>query len=199
MTKSSKLDVPDIYSDINKTLEISDNILSEAVDDAQTLFHTMVVASLDGENINSRVMVLREFNLQNKLMRFHTDYRSSKIQQLTACSSASVIGYDPALKVQIKLKGNIKVHFDDEITKSAWQNSTNRSKKCYSIKGGSTKLIKDPEKYDIQDFEPEDGYDNFSVLIFTFTSLEFLYLKSSGHRRAIHKWDDELESNWLVP
>ena len=199
MTKSSKLDVPDIYSDINKTLEIADNILSEAVDDAQTLFHTMVVSSLDGENINSRVMVLREFNLQNKLMRFHTDYRSSKIQQLTACSSASVIGYDPALKVQIKLKGNIKVHFDDEITKSAWQNSTNRSKKCYSIKGGSTKLIKDPEKYDIQDFEPEDGYDNFSVLIFTFNSLEFLYLKSSGHRRAIHKWDDELESNWLVP
>ena len=69
MTENLKIEVPDIYSDINKTLEIADNILSEAVDNAQTLFHTMVVSSFDGENINSRVMVLREFNLQKKLMR----------------------------------------------------------------------------------------------------------------------------------
>ena len=45
----------------------------------------------------------------------------------------------------------------------------------------------------------EDGYVNFSVLIFRFTSLEFLYLKSSGHRRAIHSWDEDYSCTWLVP
>ena len=37
------------------------------------------------------------------------------------------------------------------------------------------------------------------VLVINFNSLEFLYLKSSGHRRAIHKWDDGYSSSWLVP
>jgi hypothetical protein len=40
---------------------------------------------------------------------------------------------------------------------------------------------------------------NFAVLIFKFDSLEFLHLKSSGHRRALHKWSSNLESTWLVP
>ena len=68
-----------------------------------------------------------------------------------------------------------------------------------SLVKNSTKEIEDPQDYDIQDFIVEDGYKNFAVLIFKFQSLEFLYLKSSGHRRAIHKWDDNQTSTWLVP
>ena len=132
-------------------------------------------------------------------MRFHTDHRAAKIDHFNEISTASVIGYDPELKIQIKLQGNISTHYDDEITKSAWDQSTSRSKKCYSVKGGSSKEITNPEDYDIKDFEVEEGYKNFSVLVFNFCSLEFLYLKSSGHRRAIHKWDDKYQSTWLVP
>ena len=144
-------------------------------------------------------MVLREFDLKDRKMRFHTDYRASKIHHYEEDSSATVIGYDPEIKIQIKLQGNMSIHYDDETTKLAWDNSTSRSKKCYSVKGGSSKQIKDPNEFDIQEYEAENGYTNFSVLIFTFDSLEFLYLKSSGHRRAFHSWGDNLESNWLVP
>ena len=59
--------------------------------------------------------------------------------------------------------------------------------------------IDNPAEYDIRDVNIEDGYLNFAVIKFTYTSLEFLYLKSSGHRRALHSWDGELVSNWLVP
>ena len=52
---------------------------------------------------------------------------------------------------------------------------------------------------DIQEFDPESGYKNFAVLLFSFRSLEYLYLKRSGHRRAIHTWESALDSNWLVP
>ena len=45
----------------------------------------------------------------------------------------------------------------------------------------------------------EDGYINFAVLKFSFDSLEFLHLKSSGHRRALHSWREGFESSWLVP
>ena len=191
--------LPDSYSDIDETLESAKLILSEAVPNTQTLFHTPVVSTIHENKIVSRVMVLREFNFDNKILRFHTDNRAAKIDNITKNSSSTVIGYDPDLKIQIKMQGHTEVHIDDEVAKMAWNESTPRSKKCYSVKGGSTKEIEDPQDYDIQDFIVEDGYKNFAVLIFKFQSLEFLYLKSSGHRRAIHKWDDNQTSTWLVP
>ena len=97
------------------------------------------------------------------------------------------------------MQGQAKVHIDDEVAKIAWNDSTPRSKKCYSVKGGSSKKIENPGDYDITDFEVEDGYQNFAVIIFNFLSLEFLYLKSSGHRRALHDWCDDYSSTWLVP
>ncbi|MAR94758.1 MAG: pyridoxamine 5'-phosphate oxidase [Gammaproteobacteria bacterium] len=199
MGLNSTIDLPESYDSLDQTLNTADLILSDAVPNATTLFHTPVVSSFNGKEIISRVMVLREFNLNKRLMRFHTDYRSAKIKQFCLSDIASVVGYDPDIKIQIKLHGKIKVYYDDDISKSAWKESSGRSKKCYSVKEGSTKEILEPSEYDIQDFEVEDGYKNFAVLIFTFDSLEFLYLKSSGHRRAIHKWKDNLKSTWLVP
>ena len=199
MKSESRLDLPIEYSKIEDTLISAEKILIRAVDDAKSLFHTPVVSSIKNNQITSRVMVLREFDLRDRKMRFHTDYRASKIHHYEEDSSATVIGYDPEIKIQIKLQGNMSIHYDDETTKLAWDNSTSRSKKCYSVKGGSTKEISNPEEYDIKDFEVEEGYKNFAALVFHFNSLEFLYLKSSGHRRAIHKWNDEYDSKWLVP
>jgi hypothetical protein len=132
-------------------------------------------------------------------MRFHTDKRALKIKHFSELPTSTVLGYDPDLKIQIKLQGKISIHLDDSISEDAWNGSAPRSKKCYSVKGGSTKEIEDPQEYDIEDFNVEDGYKNFAVLMFKFKSLEFLYLKSSGHRRAIHRWDENKTSTWLVP
>lgn len=194
-----KLDLPENYNKIEDTLNASEKILTFAVSNSRTLFHTLVVSSWNGKKILSRVMVLREFNLDGRKMRFHTDYRAPKIKNFSNNSITTVLGYDPELKIQIKLQGNIKVHYDDEITKLAWTESTSRSKKCYSVKGGSSKVINDPVDFDIKEFKVEEGYKNFAVLLFSFNSLEFLYLKSSGHRRAIHVWDRKIKSNWLIP
>jgi pyridoxamine 5'-phosphate oxidase len=193
------LDLPDSYDDINQTLKISDMILTNAVENAKTLFHSPTVSSIDESGINSRVMVLREFNLKKRFMRFHTDYRAPKIKQYKKNNIASVLCYDPILKIQIKLQGIIDVNYHNSISRSAWDGSTTRSKKCYSVKGGSSLKISNPVEYDLKDGNIEDGYMNFAVLIFSFTTLEFLHLKSSGHRRALHTWDDKLQSSWLVP
>jgi hypothetical protein len=109
------------------------------------------------------------------------------------------LGYDPSLKIQIKLQGSISVHYNDHVTQAAWEESTTRSKKCYSVQGGSTLAIPDPKEYDLKDGNIEDGYMNFAVLKFSFHNLEFLHLKSSGHRRALHSWDKSFTSTWLVP
>ena len=199
MQNSLETDLPLEYNEISQTLESADLILTNAVVNAKTLFHTLAVSSIDNNQVATRVMVLREFSLKDRYLRFHTDYRAAKIQQYRNNNSASVLGYDPSLKIQIKLQGSISVHYNDRVTLAAWEDSTTRSKKCYSVKGGSTLAIPEPKEYDLKDGNIEDGYVNFAVLKFSFHNLEFLHLKSSGHRRALHTWENAFESNWLVP
>ena len=199
MNDSSTLSIPDSYDQISETLRTAELILDDAVENAKTLFHTLVLSSHDEDKIESRVVVLREFNPKERYLRFHTDARAPKIKHFKKNSNASLLGYDPALKIQLKLQGSVDVHFNDDVTKSSWNESTTRSKKCYSVEGGSSLKIENPSEYDLKDGNIEDGYLNFAVLKFKYTSLEFLYLKSSGHRRAIHLWNEGLVSNWLVP
>ncbi|MDC1171202.1 pyridoxamine 5'-phosphate oxidase family protein [Gammaproteobacteria bacterium] len=196
---SLEAELPDEYNEISQTLESANLILTNAVENAKTLFHTLAVSSIDNNQIATRVMVLREFNLKERYIRFHTDYRAAKIDHYSENNSASVLGYDPNLKIQIKLQGSISVHYNDQVTQAAWEGSTTRSKKCYSVKGGSTLEILDPKEYDLKDGNIEDGYINFAVLKFSFNNLEFLHLKSSGHRRALHSWNESFASTWLVP
>ena len=186
--KSQNYDLPNSYENIEQTLITADQILSDAVQNAKTLFHSPTISSLEGSKIVSRVMVLREFDL-----------RAPKIKQFKNNNVASVVGYDPILKVQIKLQGTIEPHYHNSVTRKAWDSSTTRSKKCYSVRGGSSIKIDNPREYDLKDGNIDDGYMNFAVLIFTFDSLEFLHLKSSGHRRALHTWNDKYVSQWLVP
>jgi 3-hydroxyisobutyrate dehydrogenase len=199
VSEKAILTIPDTYDQISETLSTAESILDNAVDNAKTLFHTLILSSLDEGKIASRVVVLREFNSKERYLRFHTDARAPKIKHFQKNSNASILGYDPALKIQLKLQGNVEVHLKDDVTIASWNESTTRSKKCYSVEGGSSLEIDNPAEYDIRDVNIEDGYLNFAVIKFTYTSLEFLYLKSSGHRRALHSWDDELTSNWLVP
>ena len=199
MSEKAILTIPDTYDQISETLSTAESILDNAVDNAKTLFHTLILSSLDEGKIASRVVVLREFNSKERYLRFHTDARAPKIKHFQKNSNASILGYDPALKIQLKLQGNVEVHLKDDVTIASWNESTTRSKKCYSVEGGSSLEIDNPAEYDISDVNIEDGYLNFAVIKFTYTSLEFLYLKSSGHRRAFHSWDEELTSNWLVP
>jgi len=199
MNDSTTLSIPDSYDQISETLRTAELILDDAVENAKTLFHTLVLSSHDEDKIVSRVVVLREFNSKERYLRFHTDARAPKIKHFKKNSNASLLGYDPALKIQLKLQGSVDVHFNDDVTKLSWNESTTRSKKCYSVEGGSSLKIENPSEYDLKDGNIEDGYLNFAVLKFKYTSLEFLYLKSSGHRRAIHSWNEGLVSNWLVP
>ena len=199
MQNSLEAQLPDEYNEISQTLESANLILTNAVENAKTLFHTLAVSSIDNNQIATRVMVLREFNIKERYIRFHTDYRAAKIDHYSQNNSASVLGYDPNLKIQIKLQGSISVHYNDHVSQAAWEGSTTRSKKCYSVKGGSTLEISDPKEYDLKDGNIEDGYINFAVLKFSFKNLEFLHLKSSGHRRALHSWNESFASTWLVP
>ena len=175
----------DFENSLDTMLEKAFKTISNGVENTKSYFHTPTVCTFEGQDISARTVVLREFNEQERILRFHTDQRSPKIFQIRENNIATVHAYDQEEKIQIRLKGSIEIHHQDSITKNAWKNTREMSKECYSVKDSPSK---------------EMGYENFAVNLFTFQYLEILYLKRSGHRRAMFKWDnDEIKKNWLIP
>ena len=192
----------DFYNSLELTLIEAENLISDGVDNSKSLFHTPVLSTFVDKTISTRTVVLREFDSKNRTLRFHTDNRSGKIEELKENSISSVHGYDPELKVQIRLKGKTSLHINDEISKKAWVKSREMSKMCYSVKDSPGIKISSPEPFDLikEEINIELGYDNFAVLLFHYDSLEFLFLKGAGHRRSLFDWSsDQLKSSWLIP
>ena len=196
------LSLPEEYKTLKETLDASFKVLENAIENRRNLFHTPVLSTLSDSKINSRVIVLRGFDPEKRALRIHTDSRSRKIKDISENSDATLLGYDPGLKIQLKLHGSIDTHYQDKIADLAWRDSQEMSKVCYSVSESPGKKIDDPRNYDVdsENININEGYKNFAVINFHFNSLEFLYLMSSGHRRSIHVWEaEELISNWIVP
>ena len=190
------------YNSLELTLLEAENLISDGVENSKSMFHTPVLSSFVEKTISTRTVVLREFDSKNRTLRFHTDSRSGKIEELKENSISSVHGYDPDLKVQIRLKGKTSLHIDNEISKKAWAESREMSKMCYSVKDSPGNKISSPKPFDLikEEIDIELGYNNFAVLHFSYDSLEFLFLKGAGHRRSLFDWSsDQLESSWLIP
>ena len=146
--------------------------------------------------------MLREFNKEKRFLRFHTDLRSKKINSINENLVAYVHGYDPEIKVQLRIKGKVKLHKKDEKTLKAWEDSREMSKLCYSVKGAPGQTITDPSGYDLikSEIDVEKGYENFGVIIFEYDEIEFLFLKNIGHRRSKFSWKDhKVIMEWLIP
>ena len=196
------LSLPEEYKTLKETLDASFKVLENAIENRRNLFHTPVLSTFSDSKINSRVIVLRGFDPEKRALRIHTDSRSRKIKDISENSEATLLGYDPGLKIQLKLHGSIDTNYQDKIADLAWRDSQKMSKVCYSISESPGKKIDDPRNYDVdsENININEGYKNFAVINFHFNSLEFLYLMSSGHRRSIHVWEaEELISNWIVP
>ena len=194
--------IRDSYNSLELTLLEAENLISDGVENSKSLFHTPVLSSFVEKTISTRTVVLREFDSKNRTLRFHTDSRSGKIEELKENSISSVHGYDPDLKVQIRLKGKTLLHIDNEISKKAWAESREMSKMCYSVKDSPGNKISSPEPFDLvkEEIDIELGYNNFAVLHFSYDSLEFLFLKGAGHRRSLFDWSsNQLKSSWLIP
>ena len=188
----------DFYNSLELSLKYSESLLEDAVDNAKSIFHTPTLCISD----SPRTVVLREYDKENRLLRFHTDLRSKKIKSAEDRSKAYVHSYDSEKKIQLRLTGSVTVYENDEITRKAWENSRENSKLCYSVKGPPGDSILDPSKYDLNrnDLDIEKGYKNFAVILFEYHELEFLFLKNIGHRRSKFSWKNGNRiEEWLIP
>ena len=194
------------YEDFTEIKKKIWSMLNNAVKDRSSPFRIPVFSCGNNENVESRIVVLRKSDENNSLVQFHSDIRSDKIDILKKNPKASFLFYDKELKIQVRLKVEAIINYNNDITKQSWEKTQHISRKCYLVDNGPGTISDEPtsglkpelDNFDYTKEQSEEGYKNFTVIQCKIRSIEWLYLAAKGHRRA--RFDLETNKvNWLVP
>lgn len=196
--------LPGFYDDLDATLGEAWTRLEQGADDRESLFHTPNVAIIGGDGTPGiRTLVLRAADRHPRQLRFHTDLRSSKVLDLRANPRIGLHAYDPESKIQLRLSCWAETDATGDMAEKAWRNSPMMSRANYRAPAGPGTPIASPYEAAVGDPDhPDEGRENFCVVLCTVLELEFLYLASAGHRRARFSWDDAgdlVTATWLAP
>ena len=202
MSMLSKENTNEIFENIKKNL-------MRAVKDRKHTFHTPVFCNIDDQNsIESRVVVLREFDSQNMVLNFHTDFRSPKISSLQKNNNSLFVFYDQKLKIQLRIKTISSINNQNTIAEEMWEGIQLISRKCYLTEktpSSVTTLPEDGINESLKGREPtleesEKGYKNFTVIQNQIQQIDWLYLAASGHRRLKIILKVRIPSfHWIIP
>lgn len=193
---------------LDRILEDSWERLSEGAQSPQHPFHFPVISTFNKDFPESRVVVLREVLQKENALVFYSDVRSPKIQQIKENPHISWLFYDAISRIQLRIRANASLHFKDEISLAAWENSRLESRRAYlSQPAPSTVVVKPtdglPKDLKIGNLSKEnvkDGYQNFIVVKTKVLEMDWLWLSHNGHLRASFKREaEEYKMEWMLP
>ena len=199
---------PDYYNDLDKVYVKIWELLEIGLQNRDLPFHIPVFICGDKNNSNGRIVVLRGIDEKEKKIWFHTDIRSNKIKILKSIPEAVLLFYDKNEKIQLRISGNTKINYKNDITSKSWEKTAHMSRQCYlgdKVPGSNAltptsglTMNVDNLKYTLE--ESEIGYENFCVIETFIKSIEWLYLAAKGHRRAqIILKNNTVTKKWLIP
>ncbi|MBC7508856.1 MAG: pyridoxamine 5'-phosphate oxidase family protein [Ferruginibacter sp.] len=172
-------------------------------------FHTVAVGNLNQHGINLRTVVLRKVWAAKKQLAFYSDTRSGKWVDLQHQNKVSFLFYDAPANLQIRLSGTATLHQTDAVADEAWADTRMGSRKVYLATPGPSTIIPIPASgipvaLETMDSTPEEsieGRKNFGVVVTNVNWMEWLWLNSKGHRRAVFKnsADGTISQDWLIP
>jgi hypothetical protein len=199
----SRAGEPSWYDDLAGTLEHAWALLARGVADRHSGFHTLQVGTigLDGAP-RVRTAVLRGVDVGNRRVRFHTDARSHKVDEIERDPRVALHLYDKSAKAQIRLSGIAEVLGDGLGADTAWAETRDFSRICYRVTRAPGDPIADPRLGlpPTDHADAEAGRSAFRIVVTEVASLEWLYLAHGGHRRALFRFDgSEASATWLVP
>ena len=199
---------PDYYNDLDKVYSKIWKLLDFGLQNRDAPFHIPVFICGDKNKSDGRIIVLRGVDKERKKIWFHSDIRSNKIKILKINPESTLLFYDKSEKIQLRIFGQTKINYKNEITERSWKKTAHMSRQCYlgnkapgsdtsNPTSGLTEDI-DNSKYTLE--ESEIGYKNFCVIESYIKSIEWLYLAAKGHRRAYFDLNKkQLEKKWLIP
>lgn len=163
--------------------------------DAKHPFHWVNLGTVSGKFSSVRTVVLRKVN-EDLNFFVNTDFRSEKCSDLQQNPNASLHFYHPKKQVQIRVKTQAKLHFQDDLVKEIWKTIPVHRRSEYTSAQAPGTFIS----------LPEDGWtasnsENhfFCVLEFSPMEIEVLQLRREGHLRVMFSKDKDWKGAWLVP
>tara|TARA_B100001027_G_scaffold26639_1_gene15717 strand:+ start:73 stop:672 length:600 start_codon:yes stop_codon:yes gene_type:complete len=197
---------PVYYEDFNEIKKKIWLMLDDAVKNRASQFRIPTFICGNGDNLDGRIVVLRKSDQSNNLVQFHSDIRSDKIEILKKNANAAMLFYDKEEKIQVRLKVNCVINYNNEITKTSWDKTQHISRKCYLVDDGpgtesdipTSGLKPELDNFEYTKEQSEEGYKNFTVIQCKIKSIEWLYLAAKGHRRAKFDLENNKDS-WLIP
>jgi len=207
--------LPKFYNSLKEIEKEIYSSLNKGVKDRESNFHKAVLATINLENKPEvRTVVVRNFEKKKFALSIHTDFRAKKVLELNNNNNVSLLFYDEEKKIQLRIRGWAQVHKSE---KKSWNKLSNWSKRCYltNISPGvhSDKPTSGfPKKHSLHppnENEASVGLENFCLINVWFNQIEWLYLASQGHRRAIfnilrnahNEFNNvkKIEGKWLIP
>ena len=173
--------------------------LDEGASDPASVWHTPSLGNVDASGLASqRIIVLRAWNPATRTLEIHTDTRSAKVEAFRQRPNASLHGWDAARRVQLRLRGDVKLHVGDAVAQAAWDILRPATRATYGVQPGpGTPLT---HAHDTSQAEEKAGFAVFCVIRMPVQELEWLQLEQGSQARARFRWDNGVcRSMWLVP
>jgi len=156
-------------------------------------FRYPVLSSIEKNSPSQRTVVLRDTTTDFELI-FYTDLRSNKIGDFKTNPNASVLFYHPKKRLQIQVKGEMKLITSGKTYEDYWSRIQGASKKDFSTEKAPGSIITNPE-----DVEYAENENFFCVLKLVPSEIEYLQLKSPNRVRALFTKEDNWEGCFLNP
>ena len=182
------------------SLEHAWNMLVTGAKNRRVPFHLATVATVtsDGQP-KARIVVLRDCDREQRVLRFNTDRRSPKFDQLAVHPQAEMVFYDEYEKIQLRLQVRIEA-LPAEEADSIWEGTPSYSRECYQVTRAPGTKIEDLGEVEFDAEHAGGGRDHFSPMCAHIESIEWLYLSAQKHRRARYVFTaDGVDASWLVP
>lgn len=171
-----------------------------------------VLATRSGTMVRQRTVVLRGVDSASHWLFAHTDRRSPKVEQLQAAADVSLLLYDHPAATQLVITAAATVHTDDEVADDFWESEPPSSLRGYLGPHRPGSLANQPDSNLPAEFlgrvpernELTPARENFAVIRFQVTAIEWLHLSREGNLRAIFSSEAAAEDNamsagWLHP
>tara|TARA_X000000368_G_scaffold159974_1_gene126065 strand:- start:76 stop:654 length:579 start_codon:yes stop_codon:yes gene_type:complete len=187
--------------------EILDKIWDELIlglNSGKHPFHIFTVSTVKNNKPDSRSVVLRTVDKENKSISFHTDLRSKKILQIKESENICALFYDKDSKIQLRIYGSASKETNSLLIKEKWNSSKEMSKLCYLNKISPGEVINEPKDYlygkeELNNIEL--GIKNFSIINIKISQIDWLSLNHEGHQRMLINYtsNNKIEFDWVAP
>lgn len=174
--------------------------IMRATSDRSHPFRNAVLSTAGIGGAKARIIVLRKATEAPLSVEFHTDIRSSKIEDINNNQRVALLLWHPELKLQVRLRATAELVSEASKIRAAWQKTPRTARLSYNSEAAPGTAISS-ETWIPADQRTAADLKYFGILKCAVHEMEVLILRSKGHLRArfIYTNGEVVDAQFLVP